>query len=136
MMTVLYSQLRRHLIRPQLRQQLLASCFSCLEVIADAAAAEGDATGEAEGLQKCLEAAAAVTPGSDLHCILAAKLEAVLASSSSSSGDGGGGGGGGSGDRLLAAAGNAVAAAHCARYGRLSEEQLQRLAELNRTLYV
>jgi hypothetical protein len=133
MMTVLYSQLRRHLIRPQLRQQLLASCFSCLEVIADAAAAEGDATGEAEGLQKCLEAAAAVTPGSDLHCILAAKLEAVLASSSGSSGSGGGGGGG---DRLLAAAGNAVAAAHCARYGRLSEEQLQRLAELNRTLYV
>jgi hypothetical protein len=39
------------MIRPNARQQLLASCFSCLEVIADAAAAEGDTPGTAESLQ-------------------------------------------------------------------------------------
>jgi uncharacterized membrane protein YgcG len=130
------------LIRPAVRQQLLASAFTCLELLADAAAAEGDTAGQAQALQRCLEAAAAVTPGSDLHCIIAAKLQAVtaeLSSSSSNSGGSSGGGGGGSSSSsggMLAAASQAVAAAHEARYGLLSEQQLQGLAELNRTLYV
>jgi hypothetical protein len=99
--------------------------------LADAAAAEGDAAGEAEGLQKCLEAAAAVTPGSDLHCIIAAKLTAVLAAGSSSSSSSSS-----SSEAAVTAAAKAVAAAHKARYGPLPEAQLQRLAEFNRTLYV
>jgi hypothetical protein len=112
------------MIRPNVRQQLLASCFSCLEVIADAAAAEGDVPGTAESLQRCLAAAAAVTPGSDLHCITAAKLEAAVRADSSNS------------TSMLAAAVQAVADAHIARYGALSQEQLAQLAEYNRTLYV
>jgi uncharacterized membrane protein YgcG len=151
---------RRHLIRPAVRQQLLASAFTCLELLADAAAAEGDVQGQAQALQKCLEAAAAVTPGSDLHCIIAAKLQAVTAelsssSSSSSSGSNGSNSNGSdsngsnsngsnssssssssSGGGVLSAASQAVASAHVARYGPLSEQQLQGLAELNRTLYV
>lgn len=123
---------RRHLIRPTLRQQLLSSCFSCLEVIADAAAAEGDSSAAVDALHKCLTAAAAVTPGSDLHCILAAKLEAEARAGSS----GGSSGGSSVSSSMLAAAVQACAAAHEARYGPLTQQQLQRLAELNRTLYV
>jgi hypothetical protein len=116
------------MIRPNARQQLLASCFSCLEVIADAAAAEGDTPGTAESMQRCLAAAAAVTPGSDLHCITAAKLEAAVRAGSSS--------GSGSSSSVLPALEQAVADAHLARYGPLSKDQLAQLAEYNQTLYV
>jgi len=101
-------------------------------VIADAAAAEGDSSAAVDALHKCLTAAAAVTPGSDLHCILAAKLEAEARAGSS----GGSSGGSSVSSSMLAAAVQACAAAHEARYGPLTQQQLQRLAELNRTLYV
>mgnify|MGYP001807599629 CR=1 FL=1 len=124
------------MIRPQARQQLLASCFSCLEVIADAAAAEGDPPSTAEALQRCLAAAAAVTPGSDLHCITAAKLEAAVRADSSSSGGADSISSSSSSSNMLATAVQAVADAHLARYGPLSQDQLAQLAEYNRTLYV
>lgn len=194
-----YNRFRRHRVHPSLRQQLLASCFPALELLADAAQAEADyyaaaaagssssdgngsaagavdhnngsgvSGGEghsaerqpsssstststtaavkdlqdaaAEALRKCLEAAAAVTPGSDLHCILAAKLEAVAtaaaaAGGGASSGSQGGDSSSSNSKSMLAAAHAACVSAHTARYGPLTEQQRQRLAEFNRTLYV
>jgi hypothetical protein len=125
MLRLLFAQFRRHLISPGLRQQLLASCFCCLEVCADADAALGDTAAAAASLQKCLQAAAAVTPGSDLHCILAAKLEAQVR----------GAGDSGSCDQR-AAAWVACVEAHTARYGPLSEASVRQLVALNATLYL
>jgi hypothetical protein len=95
-----------------------------MEAIADADAALGDDEAEAASLDKCLRAAASVTPGSDLHVILASKLEDVMRRLH------------GPGSPQEQQAWQACADAHVARYGVLGEGSMRRLAELNRTLYV
>lgn len=116
-------RLRACLVAPGVRSQLLASVYSALEVVADADAALGDEEAAASSLAQCAAAAAAVTPGSDLHVIVAAKLaEAVRRRAA--------------GSAAADAAWRACVDAHTLRYGRLPEELVVRLAELNRTLYV
>lgn len=122
MMTMVYQQLRR--VQPSLREQLLSSCYSCVEAIADADTALGDDEAAAGSLGKCLKAAAAVTPGSDLHVIVASKLEEVVGRLH------------GEGSLQQQQAWQACVEAHVARYGQLDQARLRRLAELNRTLYV
>jgi hypothetical protein len=117
-------RLRRHLVQPGLRDQLLSSCYSCMEAIADADSALGDDEAAAASLGKCLRAAAAVTPGSDLHVILASKMEDVVRRLH------------GAASPQAQQAWQACADAHVARYGVLAEGSVRRLAELNRTLYV
>lgn len=123
MLTLLYKQLRACLVPPVVRSQLLASCFSALEVVADADAALGDDEATASSLAQCATAAAAVTPGSDLHVIVASKLADVSRRLAP-------------GSAAADAAWRACVDAHTLRYGQLSEEVVARLAELNRTLYV
>eukprot|EP00775_Hariotina_reticulata_P005525 gene5525-5760_t len=106
------------------RQQLLSSVYPCLEVIADADSALQDTAAAAASLSRCLQAAAAVTPGSDLHVIVASKLADVQQSEC------------GQASEVAAAAWRDCCEAHELRYGSLEEEQLRRLAELNRTLYL
>lgn len=116
--------MRRHLVHPMLRDQLLSSCYNCLEAIADADVALGDRPAAAASLSKCLKAAAAVTPGSDLHVIVASKLEALQRELH------------GQGSMQAQQAWQECIEAHHLRYGKLGSESILRLAELNRTLYV
>jgi hypothetical protein len=95
-----------------------------MEAIADADSALGDDEAAAASLGKCLRAAAAVTPGSDLHVILASKLADVVGRLH------------GQGSPQEQQAWQACADAHVARYGVLNEGSIRRLAEFNRTLYV
>lgn len=108
-----------------MRQQLISSCFTCLEVIADIDTALGDHSTAAVSLAKCLTAAEAVTPGSDLHVILVSKYEAVQQQLH------------GTGSLEAGAAWQKCLEAHRLRYGHDANEQLVRqLAALNRSLYV
>jgi hypothetical protein len=141
-------------VPPPARRDLLGSVFGALEVVADADVTlarwqqqgqqqresvneRGDAAAAAaDSLSRCIEAAGAVSPGSDLHCALTAALVGMV-------------GGGGCGANAAAAAGTpagaatphqaawgAAVAAHTARYGPLSDAALRRLVALNADLYV
>jgi hypothetical protein len=90
-------------------------------------------------LRLALDAMAAVSPGSDLHVILAAKSHHMeVQEAHEVAGEAGGvvRGGCGNGDvRRLERAWRKVEEAHLSRYGPVSRELLGRLSEANRTMY-
>jgi hypothetical protein len=127
---------RRTLVAPQLRTWLLASSFGALELIADADSVLGSWEDAAHSLGACLRVVAAVSPGSDLHCILAAQRLSALQQASGAApaieaDDGGSGGVAGT----LAAVRVECIAAQLTRYGHVSGGLAARLAELNRVMY-
>lgn len=123
MVALLYDGLVRHRISPARRRSLMGSVYGVLELLADADVALGDASSAAASLDRCLSAAAAVTPGSDLHVIVAARAAEAAENLH------------GQGSPAAARAAEACEAALTARYGDLPAPMLERLAHLNRTLY-
>ncbi len=117
---------RRTLLPPALRGFLLAGCYAALEAVADADVATSDWEAAESSLAACVRVLAAVTPGSDLHAIVAASR---LWAAQQVVGDPGTAAQGGQ------AARSAAAAAHAARYGPISEALTWQLADLNRQLY-
>jgi hypothetical protein len=111
---------RRALLPPPLRRWALSSCYGALELVADLEVALGsDALVQANSLEACLEVVAAVSPGSDLHVMLAARAAGAAASAY------------GHDSAKSAAAARACAAAHRIRYGHISDELVARLACTN-----
>lgn len=65
------------LVPPDQRRWHTASCFACLELVADADLALGDMEAAARSLTACLQAVEVISSGSDLHVMLAAQLRHV-----------------------------------------------------------
>lgn len=111
---------------------LQASGYDALELAADTEAALIEAgvasPSDATALAASLKAVAAVSPGSDLHCILAAQYVHRMERAREAEP-------GADADADLAAAKDECAQAHALRYGTIGVGVLATLAEHNRTMH-
>lgn len=117
----LFAAFRKTLLSPKPRLYFSASSFEALELWADCCVALGEDASQPLGA--AVKAVEAVSPGSDLHAILAARQQDLAARTH------------GADSTQAAAARQAAVRAHVLRYGATSESVTEQLVKANLTLY-